>query len=86
MCRLRANGQQCPTKGDRGKQWRNPYITLRGTRHGVEMTSLCDMHWLVGCVNDFSMTKLRTLKVWLCVLMISASAVKIYRVDEFLNW
>jgi hypothetical protein len=33
---------------------------LRGTRHRMEMISLCDVHWLLVCVDEFRVMKLKT--------------------------
>ena len=75
MCNLRANKQQCLTKGKKGETMRGPCMIFKGTRHMMEMISLCDVHLLVGCIEEFCMMKLKTLKVWLCVLMIFVLAV-----------
>jgi hypothetical protein len=37
-----------------------PYMILRGIRHRIKMISLCDVHWLLVCVDEFSMMELKT--------------------------
>jgi len=56
------------------EETKEPYMIVKGIRHMMEMITLCDVHWLIACVDESC----------LCVLPNSCTGYGSSCVDDFL--